>query len=156
MPPLSLEDQIWIISQSNPKGFTRYTYGLDKPVEGYCVAYEATQNCFGKEGLKKALAHAQTASQIIGGWENEYDRQYYFDSVRVYHNDATGRIAAIEAAIRERQIGFFDLSGQYVPIRGNDGRLLPTYEAMLDNWIAYRAKTNNPINWADSAKVPVT
>lgn len=103
----SLSDQIWEISQQkkNHQGFTIYTYGLDKPVSGYCVAYSDTQNYFGRDGLDRAIEHAQTHSQIIGGWKTGSNT--YFDSVRVFHT----KEAAVEAAIIENQLAFYDISG---------------------------------------------
>jgi hypothetical protein len=123
---MTLEDQIWQISLQNPAGFTRYTYGLNAPAQGYCVGYIDTQNCFGRYGLKRALAHAQTHSQVIGGWR--HGGRYYFDSVRVYITEN----AAIEAAIRERQIGYFDLAGHYRQVMNNAGQLLPQFQALLN------------------------
>ncbi|VXD11644.1 hypothetical protein [Marinoscillum sp. 108] len=132
----SLIDQIWQISQkpSSAAGFTIYTYGLDKPVVGYCVAYSDTQDCFGQEGLAKALAHAQTHAQVLGGWLD--NGKFYFDSVRIYQT----KPAAIEAAIKENQIGLFDLNGGYVPIRNQDLVLLPNYQTFLSQVNAIRAK----------------
>ena len=53
------------------------------------------------------------SEQIVGGWFNHTDQRFYFDSVRIYRN----REAAIQAAIRERQIGIYDLStGTYTDV----------------------------------------
>lgn len=131
---MSIEDRIWQLALRNPDGFTRYVYGLNRPVRGYCVAYLDTQNCFGRPGLERALRHARTHAQIIGGWRS--GGQFYFDSVRVYHT----RDAAVEAAIRERQIGYFDLNGGYVPIMDDNNQLLPRYRNMVIRWNRYRAR----------------
>jgi hypothetical protein len=135
---MSLEEQIWQISQkpANASGFTRFIYGLNRPARGYCVAYVDTQNYFGKAGLRKALAHAQTHAQIIGGWAHL--GEFYFDSVRVYHTER----AAIEAAIRESQIGYYDLTGRYVQMMSG-GKLLPRYQKMLDRWNRQRARSGH-------------
>lgn len=131
---MTIEDRIWQIAQRHPNGFTRYIYGLNRPVSGFCVAYLDTQNCFGRPGLSRALRHAQTHAQIIGGWRS--GGQYYFDSVRVYHT----RRAAIESAIRERQIGYFNLNGGYVPVMDNNNQLLPRYRNMVIRWNRNRAR----------------
>jgi len=147
---VTLEDQIWEISRRNPGGFTRHTYGLDKPAAGFCVAYEDTQDCYGRDGLARALKHAQTHSQIIGGWFYTGNNRYYFDSVRVYSDIR----AAIDAAIREKQIGLYNLSGTYVEIRDENNALKPEYEKKLARWEADREKTSNFINWAEGARNP--
>lgn len=115
----SLSDQIWKISQQekNKQGFTIYTYGLDKPVSGYCVAYSDTQNYFGRDGLDRAIEHAQTHSQIIGGWRA--GTKTYFDSVRVFHT----KEAAVEAAIIENQLAFYDISAREIIIRQENSTL---------------------------------
>ena len=101
----SLSDQIWDISQKsqNKNGFTVYTYGLNAPVKGFCVAYSDTQNYFGRDGLNKAIEHAQEHFQVVGGWME--DGKTYFDSVRVFQT----KEAAVEAAIIENQIAFYEL-----------------------------------------------
>lgn len=117
---MSLEDKIWIIAQEprNAKGFTIDIRRMRKCTdEGFCVAYAATQKEHGRRGLAKALAHAQgpNGSGLVGGWYNEENRTYYFDSVKVYST----RIAAVNAAMRNRQIGIYDLrtrDGMYDPV----------------------------------------
>ena len=132
---MTLMERIWETSQkpSSRKGFTRYTYGLDRPVQGYCVAYADTQDSHGKLGLQSVLSHAQTHAQIVGGWC--HGARFYFDSVRVYHT----KKAAIEAAIRENQIGYYDLDDGYVEMMSG-GNLLPQYQKMLDGWNKRRAR----------------
>jgi hypothetical protein len=131
---MTLEERIWRISKRSPLGFTRYLFGLDRPANGYCVAYSDTQDFFGRDGLRRAIAHARTHAQVIGGWPHQ--GRYYFDSIRVYHLEK----AAIEAAIRENQIGYYDLSGTYKRIMDDNNQLLPKFQKMLNQWNAHRAK----------------
>jgi fructokinase len=128
---VSLEDKIWIIAQEpgNAKGFTIDIRRMRKCTdEGFCVAYPDTQKEPGRpqkepgrRGLAKALAHAQgpNGSGIVGGWHNAGNGSYYFDSVKVYST----RVAAVNAAMRNRQIGIYDLRTRveegyqpYIPI----------------------------------------
>ena len=99
----------------NPKAtpaFTRYIDGCASlPETGYCVAYRETQNKFGREGLNFAVQHARENNRIVGGWFNK--GKFYFDSVRIYHNQS----AAVNAARKNEQIGIYNLSrNEYIPI----------------------------------------
>jgi len=120
---MAIEDILWALAQeqvNQPRlpgvfpAFTRYVDGdYSMPNFGYCVAYSATQNQFGWNGLKFAVNHAMANSRVVGGWYNQNNGQFYFDSVRIYHT----REAAIQAAIRNRQIGIYDLSsGTYIDV----------------------------------------
>lgn len=133
---MSLLEKIKRIAEKNKKGFTVHTYGLDRPINGFCVAYIDTQNCHDDEGLKKAIAHAQVHSQVLGGWYHEEGKKFYYDSVRVFHT----KQAAIEAAIRERQIGYYDLKNGYVPMMDDGMNLLHPYQSMLMAWNRNRKK----------------
>lgn len=80
---------------------------LTRPEVGFCVAYKETQNCFGMEGLKTAIIHAEDIGEsIVGGWYRQEDDKLYFDSVHIFGN--LGR--AVEAARLDRQYGIYDLS----------------------------------------------
>ncbi len=67
-------------SQLNKSGFTIYVKTKQVPKKGIVVAYEETQNCFGKKGLKKALSHAFSHYGLLGVWLNIENGLYYFDS----------------------------------------------------------------------------
>ena len=109
-------DELWKIAQdqiNRPKmkgvypAFTRYIDGSRSvPDFGFCVAFGATQSQHGKQGLSFAIDHARSNMGIVGGWYNQDDKKFYFDSVRLYHT----RESAVSAAIKEKQIGIYDLS----------------------------------------------
>jgi hypothetical protein len=150
-PESSLLKRIWRIAEENREGFTRYIYGLTKPslkpakmaiewksrkegweegkkeeelnkANAYCVAYPETQNFFGWSGLKQAFNIAMNQSEIIGGWFHK--GKYYFDSVRIYQTKA----AAVEASIRQDQIGYYAVRGGYKEIRDSETmKLYPEY-----------------------------
>jgi hypothetical protein len=129
---MPLENAIWAIAQrvDNQPGFTLDINRMRRAAdEGFCVAYAATQNQHGQAGLHNCVVHAQgpNGSGIIGGWYNGANNQYYFDSVRIY----TTRVAAVEAARLNRQIGIYDLRRRrYVPIMTMGGSFLPSRSAL--------------------------
>lgn len=97
---------ILTIAKANPYGFT-YSLKTNSFVKyGFVVAFEETQNCFGLEGLQRVLEHASKHEMIIGGWLNSENKEYYFDSCKVFKN----RKAAIEFGIENKQIAIFDLT----------------------------------------------
>jgi fructokinase len=98
------------IAEQNPDGFTVKIPDLTDLKDGYIVAYLETQNCFGDEGLKKVLNHALQHEGIVGGWKNRENRQYYFDSSKVFDNPEE----AIRWGIENKQIAIFDLTSQKV------------------------------------------
>ena len=67
-----------------------------------------TQNCFGKTGLKRAITHALAHERIVGGWLNDQDELFYFDSVKVFKNNVLKE--AIEFAKQNRQLVIFNLT----------------------------------------------
>lgn len=84
---VELVERVWEISLKNPQGFTLALPSLTNPTSGICVAYLATQNCFGRDGLERAIRHALDSDGYIGGWFNADNGNYYFDSVRVFDKD---------------------------------------------------------------------
>lgn len=77
--------EILEISRKNPAGFTIDLNTLQYVPSGYSVAYEATQDSFGIEGLTKVIEHAQAHEGYIGGWRSGDD--YYFDSVMIVQDE---------------------------------------------------------------------
>lgn len=101
-----LKKAIQEIATSNPNGFTVKLPTLENVTKGFISAYEDTQNCFGNEGLEKVIDHATNHDNTIGGWLNEDDQQYYFDSCKVFENEKE----AIEFGKENKQIAIFDLN----------------------------------------------
>jgi hypothetical protein len=94
----------WEVAQNNKKGFT-VTLANEHVTKGFVIAYEATQNCFGKEGLKKALIHAIDHEGMIGGWLNKKN-ELQFDSVFL----ETDLDTAIDQGRKEKQISIYYLN----------------------------------------------
>jgi fructokinase len=104
-----LLDAIKKIAERKPDGFTiRVIPSLKFLKSGYIAAYLETQNCFGDEGLKKVLKHALEHEGIVGGWKNSENKQYYFDSSKVFDNLED----AIKFAGENKQIAIFYLNEQ--------------------------------------------
>lgn len=101
-----LIDAIKEIAEKNPDGFTVELTTLKKVTKGISVAYLETQNCFDDEGLKKVLLHAKKNGNVVGGWLNEENRKFYYDSVRIF----TNRDEAIRFGKENEQIAIFDIT----------------------------------------------
>ncbi|MEN6384958.1 MAG: hypothetical protein ABFD79_07135 [Phycisphaerales bacterium] len=101
-------EKIKQIARQNPYGFT-YNLRKDNFVRyGYVVAYLETQDCFDDDGLEKALKHSLEHDGIIGGWLNDDNDKYYYDSCKVFFTLAD----AIVFAKQNKQIALFDLTNQ--------------------------------------------
>lgn len=102
----SLFEAIKLIAEQNPEGFTVDLTTLKKVTKGISVAYLETQNSFGDKGLEKVLEHAEKHGKTVGGWLNEENGYFYYDSVRIYFD----RDEAIRAGRENKQIAIFDIS----------------------------------------------
>lgn len=68
------------IATQNPKGFTVTIPDCEPVKSGWCIGHKETQNCFGKKGLEKVIAHSLETTQVVGGWKG-YDGKFHFDTV---------------------------------------------------------------------------
>ena len=101
-----LIDAIMKIANENPDGFTIELTTLLKVEKGFSVAYKETQNCFGIDGLKRVIIHSESHGKVIGGWFNEDNNLYYFDSIMIVENE----VEAIKLGIENEQIATFDIT----------------------------------------------
>lgn len=104
------EDVEWFYEYSklHKSGFTIHIKTKQVPKEGVVVAYKETQNCFGKNGLKKALSHALSHYGLLGGWLNVENGLYYFDSDTLFQESMLNE--AVEWGKRNNQHSVFILS----------------------------------------------
>ena len=93
------------IAEANPDGFTVDLTTLKKVTKGISVAYIDTQDCFGEEGLKRVLNHALMHEKKVGGWLNEENQAFYFDSVKIF----TDLEKAKQFGRDNKQIAIFDI-----------------------------------------------
>ena len=102
----NLIEAIQAIAEQNPLGFTVDLTTLKKVTKGISVAYIETQDSFGQDGLKRVLQHALGHEKKIGGWLNEEDGNFYFDSIRIF----TDLEKAKRFGRENKQIAIFDLT----------------------------------------------
>lgn len=99
-------DAIQKIAEQNPEGFTVDLTTLKRITKGISVAYIETQDSFGIEGLERVINHALAHDRKVGGWMNEDDGQYYYDSIRIF----TDLEEAKRFGRENKQIAIFDLT----------------------------------------------
>jgi hypothetical protein len=103
---IKLKIAIEEIAKKNPDGFTISLPSLKSVKKGISVAYLETQNSFDSEGLEKVLNHALEHEKIVGGWLDEEDGKYYYDSCKIFEN----REEAIKFGKQNKQIAIFDIT----------------------------------------------
>ena len=77
-------ERLWNFAQKNPDGFTIDIRTFQAPKEGIVVSYAATQNSFDKKDLRKVISHAYFHANLVGGWLNDENKKYYFDSDTIF------------------------------------------------------------------------
>lgn len=103
-----LIDGVWEYSLINPNGFTLDIETM-KPIKyGISVAYQETQDSFGKESLNGVINHALRNGKAVGGWFDTESNRYYFDSVKIFKNSEIDK--AIEFAKNNDQLAIYDLT----------------------------------------------
>ena len=103
-----LIERVWEYSQNNPDGFT-LNLETFRPIKfGISVAYFETQGSHDKESIENVINHSLEHHKIIGGWLNEENEKFYFDSVKIFKNSELDK--AIEFAKQQKQIAIFDLT----------------------------------------------
>jgi len=104
----NLLDRVLEYSKNNPYGFTLNIENFKQVKFGLVVAFKETQNSFGKEHLENVINHALKNDKKIGGWLNNENGLFYFDSVKIFRNSELKE--AIKFAIENEQIAIFDLT----------------------------------------------
>ena len=94
------------VAMNNPYGFT-YDISTFTPVtSGFTVAYKETQDSFERVGLEKVIDFSQQLDhQLVGGWLNEKNGLYYYDSIKLFKN----KDDAIAFGLDNQQIAIFNL-----------------------------------------------
>ena len=113
-----IADKVWSYSKSHPDGFTLNLRTMTEPKEGIAVSYAATQNSHLREQLDKVISHALQHDGYVGGWFNQKDSLYYFDSTYLFPEDSLAE--AIKFGKENGQSSVFILSSsKEVPIMEN-------------------------------------
>lgn len=84
----AIADKVWAFGQAHPDGFTLDIRTMAEPTEGVAVSYAATQDSHSREQLEAVVSHALEHDGYVGGWLNDADGLYYFDSTRLFPEDA--------------------------------------------------------------------
>ena len=100
-----LASKIYDFAKSHKDGFTLNINTLQPVQTGYVVSYKDTQNSFSVNDLESVVNHALSHDGVVGGWYNNEDGRYYFDSNKVF----TNLYDAIEFGIENEQIAIFNL-----------------------------------------------
>ena len=113
-----IADKVWSFAKSHPDGFTLNLRTMTEPKEGIAVSYAATQNSHSRDQLDKVISHALQHDGYVGGWHNQKDGLYYFDSTRLFPEDSLAE--AIRFGKENGQSSAFILSSSTeVPIMEN-------------------------------------
>ena len=105
----NLTSEILKFASDNKSGYTLNIRTLQPVTSGYIVSYKATQNSFKAADVQRVIEHALKHDGIIGGWFNEKNKRYYFDSNKIFNNLAK----AINFAIENEQIAIFDIDNMH-------------------------------------------
>ena len=103
-----IADKVWSFAKSHPDGFTLNLRTMTEPKEGIAVSYAATQNSHSRDQLDKVISHALQHDGYVGGWHNQKDGLYYFDSTRLFPEDSLAE--AIRFGKENEQSSAFILS----------------------------------------------
>lgn len=103
-----LIERVLEYSKNNPNGFTLNIENFKTVKFGIVVAFNETQNSFGKQQLEHVINHSLQNDKKIVGWLNNENGLFYFDSVKVFKNSELKE--AIQFAIENEQIAIFDLT----------------------------------------------
>lgn len=101
-----LTKQLKEVAKKNPDGFTIELTTLSNVTNGISVAYLETQNCFDDVGLIKVLSHSKAHNNVVGGWLNEDNNKYYYDSIKIFKD----LDKAIQFGKEQQQIAIFDIT----------------------------------------------
>ncbi len=105
---MNLLDCVKGFALKNPHGFTLCLVTKKLIRFGVSVAYKDTQDSHTDEELSKAIEHAMQNEKKVGGWINEDNGKYYYDSVKVFKNFEMEK--AKEFAKANEQIAIFDIT----------------------------------------------
>ena len=99
-------NEILRLAKAELDGFTVRLPGLERVKTGIISAYKETQDCFGRQGLEKAVEHAMQHDRVLGGWHNSENGKFYFDSCKIFEDENE----AIRFGKENEQIAIFDLT----------------------------------------------
>jgi uncharacterized membrane protein YsdA (DUF1294 family) len=104
----TVADKVWAFASSHPEGFTLDIRTMTEPKQGIAVSYAATQNSHTRSQLDAVIRHALQNDGYVGGWYNQKNGLYYFDSTRLFPEDSLHE--AVQFGKDNKQTSVFILS----------------------------------------------
>ena len=104
----TVADKIWAFASRHPEGFTLDIRTMTEPKQGIAVSYAATQNSHTRGQLDAVIRHALQNDGYVGGWYNQENGLYYFDSTRLFPEDSLNE--AVQFGKDNKQTSVFILS----------------------------------------------
>ena len=104
----TVADKIWAFASRHPEGFTLDIKTMTEPKQGIAVSYAATQNSHTRSQLDAVIRHALQNDGYVGGWYNQENGLYYFDSTRLFPEDSLNE--AVQFGKDNKQTSVFILS----------------------------------------------
>ena len=104
----TVADKIWAFASRHPEGFTLDIRTMTEPKQGIAVSYAATQNSHTRSQLDAVIRHALQNDGYVGGWYNQENGLYYFDSTRLFPEDSLNE--AVQFGKDNKQTSVFILS----------------------------------------------
>ena len=101
-------EMLQAVATMNPDGFTVDKNTFEPITSGYSVAVAETQNSFDNAGCARVVAYAAKHQEInaLGGWYNNKNNKFYYDSVIIVNDLET----AIRLGRENGQLAIFDLN----------------------------------------------
>lgn len=119
----AIADKVWTFGQNHPDGFTLDIRTMTEPTEGIAVSYTATQGSHSRNQLVKVVNHALKHEGYVGGWYNNSDGLYYFDSTCLFSENSLA--PAIKFGRENGQRSVFILSTSTdIPIIGKVSKIV--------------------------------
>lgn len=119
----ALVEEIWTLSQNRPAGFTLDIRTMAEPTEGISVAYAEFMNSCSRDQLEDVVRHAIHHDCYVGGWLDNRDSTYYFDSVRLFPESSLKD--AIQFGRENNQYSAYILSSDtLVPMDGTIAKIV--------------------------------
>lgn len=104
----TVADKVWAFAGSHPEGFTLDIRTMTEPKQGIAVSYAATQYSHTRSQLDAVIRHALQNDGYVGGWYNQENGLYYFDSTRLFPEDSLNQ--AVQFGKENKQTSVFILS----------------------------------------------
>lgn len=102
-----LVSKVLSFATSHKEGYTLNIRTLEPVKTGYVVSYKETQDSYNAVDVLYVIAHALKHDNIVGGWYNEKNNKYYFDSNKVFAVNELDE--AIDFGLKNGQKSIFDL-----------------------------------------------